>query len=138
MLLGLMVVLMVLAAGVALAVTKTCNDKLPCEGTNKDDTLHERQRDGNSNGLRDRILAFDGEDTLDANNGTNDKDVLEGGKKGDLLLTNDRDGRDVARGGKGDDRCVADEGDRVSSCRRISPTSVEGQALLAGGSDVSP
>ncbi len=126
---------MVLAAGVALAVTKTCNDNLPCEGTENDDTLHERQRDGNSNGLRDRILAFDGKDTLDANNGTNDRDVLEGGKKGDLLLTNDRDNRDIARGGRGYDRCVADSNDNVSSCRRISPTSVEGQAILDGRSE---
>jgi hypothetical protein len=79
--------------------------------------------------LKDRILGLDGEDTLDANNGTNDRDVLEGGKKGDLLLTNDRDGRDTARGGRGSDDCVADADDKVSSCNRISPTSAEGRAL---------
>lgn len=138
MLLGVAMFMLVVAAGVAVAVEKQCGDNLPCEGTQDDDTLHEREHDGNSNGLRDRILAFDGEDTLDANNGTNDKDVLEGGKKADLLLTNDRDGRDTARGGKGSDRCVADNGDRVLSCRRISPSSVEGQALLSGTSSKSP
>jgi hypothetical protein len=132
---GLSMLLIVAAAGIAVAVNKTCGDNLPCRGTENDDSLHERQRNGNSNGLRDRILALDGKDTLDANNGTNDKDVLEGGKKDDILLTNDRDGRDNAKGGRGSDRCVADAGDRVSSCRRISPTSAEGMALTGEASN---
>jgi hypothetical protein len=128
MLVGLSVLLLVAAAGVAVAVdvaaNRFCND-LPCIGTENDDQLIERE----GNRERDRILGLEGEDLIDANNWTQDRDVLEGGRQDDRLLTNDGDSRDAARGGRGSDRCVADPGDSVSSCRRIAPTSAEGMAL---------
>ncbi len=124
MLVGLSVLLLVVAAGIAVAVTKVCNDR-PCEGTPNDDELYEQV----GRRVDDRILGFDGEDVIDAGTYGRDRDVLEGGKRDDRLLTDDGDGKDTARGGRGSDRCVADPGDSVSSCRRISPTSVEGMAL---------
>jgi hypothetical protein len=119
MLLGLMVVLMVLAAGVALAVAKTCGEDLPCRGTNGNDVLSER--DGkkpnfNGNRLRDRILALDGEDKVQAATFDRDRDSLDGGRGRDHLFTNDGDRRDTARGGRGRDECVRDPGDGARSC----------------------
>jgi hypothetical protein len=51
-----------------LAVTKTCNG-IPCNGTDNEDVLRERRG-------HDRILAYDDNDLLDANNYSNDRDVL--------------------------------------------------------------
>ena len=124
MLVGLSMVLLVVAAGIAVAVTKVCNDR-PCYGTDNNDSLYEQVGDRED----DRIVGLDGEDVIDAGTYDRDRDVLEGGRKDDRLLTDDGDGNDTARGGRGSDRCVADPGDDVSSCRRISPTSVEGAAL---------
>ena len=83
-------------AGVALAVTKTCN------GTDNEDVLHER-----NGSVHDRILAYDDNDLPDANNAFNERDVLKGGSGRDKLLANDRDGRD---------RCYGDRGDAFVSC----------------------
>jgi|SRR5215210_5887881 len=124
MFVGLGLLLLVAAASIAVAATKVCNER-PCEGTQNDDELYERV----GNQKDDRILGFDGEDVIEAGTYDRDRDVLEGGKKDDILRTNDGDGQDIARGGRGSDRCVADKGDRVESCRRISPTSAEGRAL---------
>jgi Ca2+-binding RTX toxin-like protein len=118
--LGLAMLLVMVAAGAAMAVTKTCGDNLPCEGTNNDDVLHER--DGT---VKDVIYGFDGNDVLDANNFFKERDRLYGGAQGDKLLANDNDGRDVLRGGAGRDRCYGDPGDRFVNCeveRRLAPT----------------
>ena len=118
--LGLAMLLVTVTAGVALAVTKTCNDNLPCEGTKNDDRLHEREGK-----VRDNIKGFNGEDLLDANNYFKDRDRLEGGDRGDKLLANDNDGRDVLRGGAGRDRCYGDPGDVFRNCeveRRVGRT----------------
>ena len=128
---GLMVVLIVLVAGVALAVeykVKQCNSD-PCKGTNGSDLMYERQGQ-----VRDRIYGYDSKDRLVASTFSNDEDKLYGGRGNDVLFTNDNDGRDLANGGRGRDRCVADPGDRVSSCRRVDPQSSEGQRLLKGTS----
>lgn len=130
MLVGLSALLLVMVVGVAVAVTRVCNDKR-CEGTNNDDQLFERI----GNREDDRILGLDGKDVIDAGTYTRDRDVLEGGRKDDRLLTDDGDGKDAARGDRGSDRCVADPGDVVSSCRRISPTSAEEMALSGEGSN---
>jgi len=114
MLLGLTMVLAVAAAGVAVAVNKTCGDNLPCRGTDNDDVLHER--DGN---VKDRILGLDGRDRIEAATFNNERDRLEGGRQEDRLLTNDGDGRDAARGGRGRDTCLVDRGDARSSCERL-------------------
>jgi hypothetical protein len=131
MLLGLTMVLAVVAAGVALAVTKTCGENLPCRGTDNRDVLHERDgRNGNGNGLRDRILALDDKDDVEAATFTNDRDRLDGGKQSDRVLTNDGDTRDSARGGKGSDTCFIDRGDATRSCERIDEAAAG--ALPAG------
>ena len=116
-LLGLMALIVVVAAGIAVAVTKQCGDNLPCRGTDNDDNLYER--DGSK---RDRIFGLGGDDVIDANTFNNDRDVVEGGPQGDRLLTNDGDGRDIARGGKGSDVCYVDPGDASSSCDRRGDT----------------
>jgi len=112
--LGLIMVLLIVAAGVALAATRVCNDVLPCRGTENDDVLYERE----GNRERDRILGLDGEDVIQAATYTRDRDVAEGGRRDDRLLTNDGDGRDTARGGRGKDVCYVDPGDASSSCDR--------------------
>ena len=130
MLLGLMMVIVVVAAGVAVAVIKTCGG-IPCEGTNRDDVLYERVRKDNGdpirpNGLRDRIRGLDGEDEISAVTGRDDRDVLEGGRKDDDLHANDGDNRDAARGGRGRDRCFVDRGDATSSCETVDDTQAAG------------
>jgi hypothetical protein len=121
MLLGLTMVLLIAAAGVAVAVDvaadRFCKD-IPCRGTQNDDRLVERE----GNHVRDRILGLDGEDEIDAANYRKDRDVAEGGRKDDRLLVNDGDGRDTARGDRGKDICYVDPGDASSSCERRGDT----------------
>jgi hypothetical protein len=112
MLLGAIAVMLVMAAGAAVAVNKQCGDSLPCRGTDNDDQLHERI----GNHKKDRILGLQGGDLIDANNYRQDRDRLEGGPQGDTLLTNDNDSRDSADGGRGNDKCIVDRGDNTSSC----------------------
>ncbi len=113
MVLGVVVVMLVVAAGVAVAVTKTCSNDLPCRGTDSDDILHERT--GN---VKDRILGLGGRDRIEAVTFHNERDRLDGGPQGDRLLTNDGDRRDAARGGRGRDTCLTDQGDARRSCER--------------------
>jgi|SRR5215211_2537709 len=120
LMIGMVMLIAVMATGVALAVTKTCSD-IPCKGTDNEDVLHERH-----GSVRDRILAYGDHDILDANNYFNDRDVLRGDGGPDKLLANDRDGRDVLRGGKGRDSCYGDPGDAFVNCQ------VKSTALAAG------
>ncbi len=110
MMLGVAMLLAVMTAGAALAVTKTCSS-VPCRGTNQDDVLHERR-----GSVHDRIVALAGRDLLDANNYSTDRDVLRGGRGPDRLLANDLDGADVLRGGQGRDFCHGDPGDVFINC----------------------
>jgi hypothetical protein len=114
---GLIMVLLIVAAGVAVAASRVCDD-IPCRGTENDDVLYERE----GNHKRDRIIALDGEDVIQAATFRQDRDVAEGGRKDDKLLTNDGDGRDSARGGRGRDVCYVDPGDASSSCERRGDT----------------
>ena len=119
LMMGMVMLIAVMATGVAIAATKTCND-IPCKGTDNDDVLHEREGT-----VRDAIYGYKGNDLLDANNYFSDRDRLYGGDQGDKLLANDQDGRDVLRGGMGRDRCYGDSGDRFVNCevvRRLAPT----------------
>ena len=100
--LGMAMLLVVAAAGVAMAVTKQCNNNLPCEGTKNDDTLYERQ-----GSKRDVIYGFEGEDVIDANTFNFDRDRVFGGDQGDKLLVNDGD------------VCLIDEGDRAVNCEEV-------------------
>lgn len=108
--LGLAMLFALVAAGAALAVTKTCGG-IPCNGTDNEDTLYERKGT-----VRDVIYGFDEEDVIDANTFNFDKDRVFGGDRGDKLLVNDGDGRDVVKGGMGRDVCFIDPGDRAVNC----------------------
>jgi hypothetical protein len=120
MLLGMMVLLALMASGVALAVIKTCQT-IPCDGTDNADVLHERVK-----ARPDRIFGFGNRDLLDANNRFDDRDRLHGGDGADKLLANDRDNRDQLRGGRGFDRCYGDRGDRFVNCNVRSTNAVAG------------
>ena len=54
MFLGMAMLLVVMAAGMALAVDKTC-ENIPCRGSNNDDVLIERE----GNHKQDRIYGLD-------------------------------------------------------------------------------
>ncbi len=114
MLVGLMMITVIVAAGVALAVTKTCKN-VPCRGTDNDDVLYERV----GNGDRDRIFALRGNDDMSAALYTRDRDRLFGGPHGDRIVVNDNDSRDLANGGRGRDTCYIDRGDNTRSCERV-------------------
>ena len=96
------------AAGVAVAVTRTCTS-VPCKGTSADDVLRERVGDGK----RDVIYGLRGDDRLDAGSslrsGPAETDVLYGGRGNDRVFAVDEDFRDKAYGGPGKhDRCLVD------------------------------
>jgi hypothetical protein len=111
--LGLAIMFALVAAGTALAVTKTCS-AIPCDGTDNRDVLYERV------GTKaDNISGLDGEDVIDANTFNFDRDRLFGGDRGDKLLVNDGDGRDVVKGGAGRDICYVDPGDRRVNCEVV-------------------
>jgi hypothetical protein len=125
-------VMLVMAAGVAVAVNKTCKD-IPCRGTDNDDILHERK-----GSVKDRILGLDGRDRIEAVTFNADRDVLKGGRKGDRLVTSDGDRRDSARGGAGRDTCIINQGDARSSCERLDiATAEEGRAIVSSWDEVT-
>ena len=127
MMLGMVMLIAMMAAGVAVAVTKTCGNSLPCEGTNNDDVLYERIGSD-----QDRIFGFEGRDVIDANTFNRDRDVVHGGDGRDRLLTNDTDSRDRAHGGRGRDTCYVSRGDATRSCEVVRRAT-----FTAGASDVS-
>ena len=112
MMLGLVMLGVLVAAGAAVAVNKICSNNLPCEGTDNNDTLFERI----GNRQRDRIFGFDRNDVINANTFDRDRDTLRGDAGRDKLLTNDTDNRDVANGGRGRDTCYVSRGDATRSC----------------------
>jgi hypothetical protein len=114
MLVGLTILIVMVAAGVALAVVRQCND-IPCEGTENDDVLYERI----GNGDRDRIRGLGGNDDMSAALYTNDSDRLNGGDQGDRIVVSDNDARDLANGGRGRDTCLIDRGDNTRRCENI-------------------
>ena len=115
---GVVALMTMLFAGVALAVNKQCSQR-PCEGTNSGDTLFERGGDG----VNDTIFGRGGNDLIRADSFTNDTDVLDGGRGNDRLNTNDGDSNDTVFGGAGFDVCIIDEGDNTSGCEdvRVDP-----------------
>lgn len=113
MVVGLAMLFAMVAAGAALAVTKTCGG-IPCNGTDNEDTLYERKGT-----VKDAIYGFDGKDVIDANTFNFDRDRVFGGDRGDKLLVNDGDGRDVVKGGAGRDVCLIDPGDRAVNCEVV-------------------
>ena len=133
MLVGLMTIMVIVAAGVALAVTKTCKD-VPCRGTANDDVLYERI----GNEKRDRIYGLKGNDDMSAALYSNDKDRLFGGPHGDRIVVNDGDNRDLAAGGRGRDTCFIDAGDQTRSCARTNVTAAGAVPQGFGDPDTNP
>ena len=68
----------------------------------------------------DVLFGYGGEDILDANNCGADEDVLRGGKGSDRLLANDNDRLDNVNGGLGYDTCVVDaRAELAGGCNNI-------------------
>ena len=84
-----------------------------------------RNGNGNDNYLgetcgNDVLFGYGGDDTLDANNCGSDEDVLRGGKGSDRLLANDNDRLDNVNGGLGYDTCVVDaRAELAGGCNNI-------------------
>jgi hypothetical protein len=127
MMLGLVVLGVLVAAGMAMAVNKICGNNLPCEGTDNNDTLYERI----GNFKHDRIEGFGAQDVIDANTFDRDRDVLRGDAGRDRLLTNDTDGSDVANGGRGRDVCWVNAGDATRSCEQVHRVRFTGTSNVA-------
>ena len=127
MMVGLVMLGVLVAAGVAVAVNKICGNNLPCEGTDNKDVLYERI----GNFKRDRIEGFDGRDVIDANTFNRDRDILHGGNRSDRLLTNDTDSRDIAHGGRGRDICWVNAGDGTRNCEQVHRVRSTGTSNVA-------
>jgi hypothetical protein len=125
MMIGVVMMLVLVSAGVGLAVIRTCRD-IPCRGTDNNDVLYERI----GNHTNDHILGLRGKDDMDAALFTSDRDRLEGGAARDRILVNDGDSHDTADGGRGRDVCFIDSGDRRKSCER-------GEVAAAGAKPAS-
>ena len=134
MMIGLVMVLGFVAAGVAIAVTKTCGNNLPCRGTDNDDVLHERV----GNRERDRIMGLEGNDDIEAALFTKDQDRVDGGRGRDRILVNDGDARDSARGGRGRDVCRVDRGDSRRSCERVDVAAAGAEPAGFGNTAIGP
>ena len=106
MALALAVVLVPPFAAVALAQQGEviqCHS-VPCYGSKGDDRIMERIGDGK----KDVIGAKGGDDLVLANEYTNDRDVVRGGRGRDKINVADGDKRDLANGGPGRDLCIVD------------------------------
>jgi hypothetical protein len=103
--LAMVMVLSVMAAGVALAGNQVirCHG-IPCVATGSDDLVFERPR----NGLNDEIYLRGGDDQVRAARYRRDHDKIFGSAGFDLIYVNDGDKHDRIRGGKGDDKCFVD------------------------------
>jgi Ca2+-binding RTX toxin-like protein len=114
-LVGMVALMTVLFAPVALAMAHQCSGR-PCLGTRGDDVLFERP----GNGTPDEIYGRGGGDVLRAQEHTRDRDLLYGGRGRDRLNARDHDRRDYVRGGPGFDVCIADYSEEIGpGCERV-------------------
>ena len=93
--------MLVAMVAVMVALFATAAYAATIEGNDRDNTLFETPDD-------DLILGRGGNDVLDANNFGGDADILRGGTGNDRLLANDGDTDDTVYGGPGNDTCVVD------------------------------
>jgi hypothetical protein len=117
MVLALVVVMVPLLAGVALAYDRIiqCNSK-PCYGGRGQDRILERIGDGKP----DTIIARGANDLVRANKYTNDRDVVKSGGGFDTVNVADGDRRDTARPGLGINRCIVDARKEAGAgCARV-------------------
>jgi hypothetical protein len=105
MVMALVVVMVPLLAGVALAYGRIiqCTSK-PCYGGRGQDTILERIGDGKP----DTIIARGANDLVRANKYTNDRDVVKSGGGFDTVNVADGDRRDTAKPGLGINKCIVD------------------------------
>jgi hypothetical protein len=116
MVIALGALLLAMAAGTALALNDIQCKSKPCYGTNQADFIRERV----GNGVNDEIRARAGGDVVDANNYSNDRDLVYGSDGSDTLRVNDGDTKDEARGDGGVDKCIVDaRSEAVSGCDEI-------------------
>ena len=112
--LAMVLVLLVMAAGVALAANQIirCAGQ-PCTATGTDDLVYERA----GNGLNDTIYLKAGDDQVRAAGYTRDQDRIYGSSGYDLIYVDDGDTNDRIRGGRGNDKCYVDaRREIVSGC----------------------
>ncbi len=95
---------LIVAGGVALAETVTCDNTPPCHGTPETDQIT-----GTASG--EFIFAYEGNDNVRAGGGN---DTIEGGPGNDNEL-NGEGASDTHRGGRGNDFIGADLNDSVGS-----------------------
>jgi hypothetical protein len=102
-------------ANVAAARAIQCAT-VPCDGTGGQGAISERQGPG----VRDRISGRGGEDDIRADRYTDDRDVLSGGQRRDVLRARDGDDRDVLDCGGSRDVALldGDTGD-FDSCEQV-------------------
>ena len=105
--------MMVAMVAVMVALFATAAYAATIEGNDRNNTLFETA--GN-----DLIRGFGGDDVLDANNFGGDEDLLRGGPGNDRLLANDGDSMDLLFGGPGVDICVVDDLSEIGGgCERV-------------------
>ena len=93
--------MMVAMVAVMVALFATAAYAATIDGNDRRNTLIETAGD-------DLIRGFGGGDVIDANNYGGDEDILRGGEGNDRLLANDGDTLDTVNGGPGFDICVVD------------------------------
>jgi Ca2+-binding RTX toxin-like protein len=105
--------MMVALVALLVALFATAAYAATIEGNDRNNNLFETAGD-------DRMLGKGGADVLDANNYTDDIDRLRGGSGNDRLLANDGDTLDSLRGGPGFDTCVVDARSEVDGgCNQV-------------------
>jgi Ca2+-binding RTX toxin-like protein len=105
--------MMVALVAVMVALFATAAYAATIEGNDNANALFETP--GN-----DQMFGYDGGDVLDANNYRGDTDILRGGPGNDRLLANDGDSRDTVYGGPGFDICVVDDRSEIGGgCEKV-------------------
>ena len=105
--------MLVAMVAVMVALFATAAYAATIEGNNNPNALFETRGD-------DLIRGFGGGDVIDANNFGGDEDILRGGSGNDRLLANDGDSMDLVFGGSGFDICVVDDRSEIGGgCEKI-------------------
>ncbi len=105
--------MMVAMVAVMVALFATAAYAATIDGNNNANVLIETSGD-------DLIRGMGGGDVLDANNYGGDGDILRGGPGNDRLLANDGDSLDLVFGGPGFDICVVDDRSEIGGgCEKI-------------------
>ena len=105
--------MLVAMVAVMVALFATAAYAANIEGNDNANALFETAGD-------DVIRGFGGGDVIDANNFSGDEDILRGGPGNDRLLANDGDSMDLVFGGPGFDICVVDDRSEIGGgCEKV-------------------